>query len=154
MAHGRQKIALEAIHLEKSQVGLGELVDFLVEVVVHLAQRLLHGDQVVKHPVEGVRKLLEFVAGFDLAANREPAGGDGVGDVAKVLDRLDDHVADDDVRREHRHDRRDQRGRDQHGPVHVDRLDRLLHRQSDHDGAGQVALLGRDPVLAVGRRPA
>ena len=151
VAHGRQEVALEAIHLEESQVGLGQLVDLLVQVVVHLAQRLLHGNQVVKHAVERVRKLLEFVAGLDLAANREPARGDRVGNVAKVLDRLDDHVPDDDVRREHRDDRRDQCRRDQHGAVHVDRLDRLLHRQSDDDGPGQVADLRLGP--SARRRP-
>ena len=35
-----------------------------------VAQLLLHGDQVVEHPVEGVRELLELVAGLDLAADR------------------------------------------------------------------------------------
>ena len=117
VAHGRQEVALQAVHLEEGQVGLGQLVDLAVEVVVDLAQLLLHGDQVMKHAVEGMRELFELVAGLDLAADVEPAGGDGVGDVAQVLDRLDDHVADDRVRRKHRHDRRDQRGGDQHGAV-------------------------------------
>ena len=40
-------------------------------------------------------ELLELVAGLDLAADGQLAGGDRVGDVAEVLDRLDDHVADD-----------------------------------------------------------
>ena len=31
-----------------------------------VAQLLLHGDEVVEHPVEGVRQLLELVAGLDL----------------------------------------------------------------------------------------
>ena len=70
VAHGRQEVALEPVHLEEGQVGLGQLVDLAVEVVVDLAQLLLHGDQVVEHPVEGVRELLELVAGLDLAADR------------------------------------------------------------------------------------
>ena len=153
VAHRRQEVALEPVHLEERHVGLRQLVDLAVEVVVDLAELLLHGDQVVEHPVEGVRELLELVAGLDLAADVQPAGGDRVGDVAEVLDRLDDHVPDDHQRRDHRQDRRDHRGGDQHGPIAVDRLVRLLHRQVDDHGAGQVARLGLDPVLAVGRGP-
>ena len=73
VAHRGQEVALEPVHLEEGHVGLGQLVDLAVEVVVHLAQLLLHGDQVVEHPVEGVRELLELVAGLDLAADVELA---------------------------------------------------------------------------------
>ena len=109
-----RKSLFEPVHLEEGHVRLGQLVDLAVEVAVDLAQLLLHGDQVMKHPVERVRKLFELVAGLDLAADVQAAGGDRVGDVAEVLDRLDDHVADDRVRRKHRQDRRDQGGGDQH----------------------------------------
>jgi hypothetical protein len=152
VAHGRQEVALEPVHLEEGHVGLRQLVDLAIQVVVHVAELLLHGHQVVEHPVEGVRELLELVAGLDLAADREPAGGDRVGDIAEVLDRLDDHVADDHVRRDHRQHRGDQREGDQHGAITVDRLGGLLHRQADHDGSGQVVGLGVHPVLAVGRQ--
>ncbi len=70
VAHRRQEVALEPVHLEEGHVGLRQLVDLAVEVVVDLAQLLLHGDQVVEHAVEGVRELLELVAGLDLAADR------------------------------------------------------------------------------------
>ena len=153
VAHRRQEVALEPVHLEEREVGLRQLIDLAVQVVVHLSEFLLHGDEVVDHPIECVGKLLEFVAGLDLAANRQSARRDRVGDVAEVLDRLDDHVADDHGRREHRQDRRDHRGGDQDGPVAVDRLVGLLHGEVDDHGAGQVAGFGLDPKLAVGAGP-
>ena len=73
VAHRRQEVALEPVHLEQGHVGLRQLVDLAVEVVVDLAELLLHGDEVMEHPVERVRELLELVAGLDLAADREPA---------------------------------------------------------------------------------
>ena len=146
MAHGGQEVALQPVHLEQGEVRLRQLVDLAVEVAVDLAQLLLHGDQVVEHPVEGVRELLELVTGLDLAADVELARGDRVGDVAEVLDRLDDHVADDHVRGDHRQDRRQQGRGDQERTVAVDRPGRLFHRQVDHDRAGQVARLRHDPL--------
>ncbi len=147
MAHGGEEVALEPVHLEQGEVGLGELVDLLVEVRIDLAELLLHGDKVVEHAVEGVRQLLELITGVDLAADVELAGGDGVGDVAQVLDGLDDDVSDDDVRGDHRQDGGDKRGRDQNGPVAVDVLVRLVHREPDGDGGGQVVGAGHH-VLA------
>ena len=56
------------------------------------------------------RQVLELVAGLDLAADVQLAGGDGVGDLLEVLDRLDDDVADDEVAAAH-----DEQGGDQGG---------------------------------------
>ncbi len=78
VAHRGQEVALDPVHLIEGHVGLGKLVDLQVEVTIHVAKLLLHGDEVVEHPVEGVGKLLELVAGLDAGPNVEPAGGDGV----------------------------------------------------------------------------
>ena len=63
-----------------------------------LPQLLLRRDQVAEHAVEGVGQVLELVAGLDLGPHVELAAADVVAHVAQVLERLDDHVADDDVR--------------------------------------------------------
>ncbi len=151
MAHRREEIALQAVHFEEGKVGLCQLVDLAIEVAVDGAQLLLHGDQVVKHAIERVRKLFKLVARLDLAADIQPPGGNGVGNVAQMLDRLHDHVTHDRIRRKHRDDRRDQGRRDQHGAVLVDGIRGVFHGQRDHHRAGQVADLGKHPLLAVGR---
>jgi len=120
MAHGRQEVALEAVHLEKGHVRLRELVDLAVEVGVDVAELVLHGDEIVEHPLNACESFLELVAGLDLAANVELTRGDRVGDVAEVLDGFDDHIPDDDVRGDHRQDRGHQGRRDQDRPVAVD----------------------------------
>ena len=79
VAHGGQEVALEAVGLVQGQVGLGQLVHLAVEVGVHLAQAVLHADEVAQHAVEGVAEVLELVAGLDLAADVQLAGADGVG---------------------------------------------------------------------------
>ena len=64
VAHRGEEIALQAVHLKQGHIGLGQLVDLAVEVAIDLTQLLLHRDQIVQHAVEGMRKLLEFVARF------------------------------------------------------------------------------------------
>ena len=85
MAHRGQEVALEPVHLEQGEVRLRQLVDLAVEVVVDGSEFLLHGHEVVEHPVEGVRQLLELVAGLDLGADGQLAGGDGVETSRKCL---------------------------------------------------------------------
>ena len=59
-------------------------------------------DQVAQHAVEGHGQLLELVAGVDVGPQRDVAAADRVAHVAEVPQRLDDHVADDDVGGDHR----------------------------------------------------
>ena len=54
-------------------------------------------DQVPQHAVERRGQLLELVAGVDLGPLLDVAAADRVAHVAQVLERLDDHVAHDDV---------------------------------------------------------
>ena len=102
MAHGGQEVALHGVHLVKPHVGLGQLVYLAVQGGVDLAEFLLGGDEVAQHAVEGDGQLLELVAGVDLRPQGDVAAADRVADVAKVPQRLDDHVADDDVGGDHR----------------------------------------------------
>ena len=85
--------------------------------VFTLRQLVLHADQVAQHAVEGVAEVLELVAGLDLAADVQLAGGDGVADLLEVLDRLDDDVADDEVAAGHDEQRGDEGGGDEQGAV-------------------------------------
>ncbi len=141
VAHGGQEIALESVGFVQRQVGLGQLVDLAVEVGVDLAQAVLHVDEVAQHAVEGVAEVLELVAGLDLAADVQFAGGDGVADLLEVLDRLDDHVAHDEVTAGHDEQGRHQGGGDQHRAVDVDAVhdgvDGLL-RHLDLDQGDEV----------------
>ena len=42
VAHRGQEVALQPVHFVEPHVGLGQLVDLVVEVGVHLPQLLLH----------------------------------------------------------------------------------------------------------------
>ena len=141
VAHGGQEVALEAVGLEQGQVGLGQLVDLAVEVGVDLAQAVLHVHEVAQHAVEGVAEVLELVAGLDLAADVQFAGGDGVADFLEVLDRLDDHVSHNEVTAGHDEQGRHQGGGDEHRPVDMDAVhdgvDGLL-RHLDLDQGDEV----------------
>ena len=73
------------------------------------------------------------------------AGGDGVADLLEVLDRLDDHVADDEIAAAHDQQGGDQGRGDEHRPVPVDAV---------LDGVGGHADLddGHEVVFSAGRR--
>ena len=93
MTHGREEIALEPVRFVQGHVGLRQLIDLEVEIGIHFAQTVLHADQIAQHAVEGVTEILEFVAGLDLAAHIELAGGYGVADLFEVFDRFDNDIA-------------------------------------------------------------
>ena len=78
MAHGGQEVALDLVEFVKCQVGLGQFVDLLIQVTIHISQFLLHGHQVMQHPVERVREFFKLVTGVNLAANIQLAGRNGV----------------------------------------------------------------------------
>ena len=59
----------------------------------------------------------ELVAGVDLGPQGRVAAADLVADVAQVAQRLDDHVAHDDVRGEHRQKDGDDGRGDEDGPI-------------------------------------
>ena len=67
------------------------------------------------------------------------AAADLVAHVAQVLERLDDHVAHDDVRGDHRQEDGDDGRGQQDGPVHVQVLLRRPVGNADLDDADQVA---------------
>ena len=69
MAYSGQKVAFDAVEFMERKVGLSQFIHLAVEVAVDLPKGLLHGHQVMEHPVEGVRKLFEFVAGLNLTSD-------------------------------------------------------------------------------------
>ena len=110
VAHRRQEVALHPIHLVEVEIGAGELVHLAVEALIDLLELLLSVDEAAEHAIEGDAELLELVGGVNLGPGLDVAAADLVADIAEMLERLDDHVADDEVGgehgEEHRHDRR------------------------------------------------
>ncbi len=143
VAHRGQEVALHGVHLVQPHVGLGQFVDLAVQGRVDLAEFLLGGDQVAQHAVEGDGQLLEFVAGVDVRPQGDVAAADRVADVAEVPQRLDDHVADDDVGSDHRQEDGDDGGGDENGRVLV---------EFPLDGAGGNGQLGDVHHVALRER--
>ena len=81
MAHRGQKIPLEPVHLVEVEVGLGQLVDLVVEHGVGLEQLFLGIDQPAEHAIEGETKFLELVGGVDVGPGVDVAPADLVADV-------------------------------------------------------------------------
>ena len=119
VAHGGEEIALEHVQFVEPHVHLGQLVDLAVQVGVDLPQFFLDGGQVAQHAVEGHGQFLEFVAGMDIGPLRDVAAADRVAHVAQMAQRLDDDVAHDQVRGDHRQHHGDDGGGQQHGPIQV-----------------------------------
>ena len=71
VAHGGQKVALQAVHFVEPHVGLGQFVDLDVQIVVDVLQLFLAGGQLAQHAVEGRGQLLEFVAGVNVGPQAE-----------------------------------------------------------------------------------
>ena len=113
VAHRREELVLEIVHLVQSQVDLSQFIDLRLKTAVQFLQVFLHSRQITKHPIEGVAEFLELVPGADVGPLIEIAACDGVADLLQVQDRFDDHVADDRVRGEHRQKGGDDRGRQQ-----------------------------------------
>jgi len=82
--------------------------------------------------------------------NRQLARGDGIGDVAQVLHRLDDHVAHDDERGDHRQDRVTMAVQIRMARLWMIALLVSVMGRSTTTGAGQVARLGEDGLAVVG----
>ena len=71
-----EELVLEAVGLVEGDVAFGQLADLGVEDLVGLPQLLGVVGQVDEHGVEGLGELLELVAGDDVGADVEVAGGD------------------------------------------------------------------------------
>ena len=83
VAHGGQKIALEAVHLVEPHVGLGQLVEPVVQLVVDVAQLALLAQKLPQHAVERRGQLFELVARANLGPLLDVALAHGVGHVAQ-----------------------------------------------------------------------
>ena len=98
VAHGRQEVALEPV---RSRTGPCSARASSSTLRSRSALSLCCGPasliRLRSMRLKAWRQVLELVAGLDLAADVQLAGGDGVGDFLEVLDRLDDDVADDEV---------------------------------------------------------
>ena len=138
VAHRRQELVLEIVHLVEFQVDLGQLVDLAVEVDVDVLEFVLDGDQVPQHAVERVAEFLELVAGADFGSEFEVALCDGVADFLEVHHRLGDHVADDQVDGQDRQHDLDQFGGDHEGEDSVNRRAGAFQRHADLDHSDQV----------------
>ncbi len=103
-----------------------------------------------KHLVERLGQVLELVAGLDLGTCLDVATRHVVAHVAQVLERLDDHVTNDDVRRQHRQKHRHDRRRNQDGAVLVNRDTRGRVGHGDLHHAQEIAHLKH----AISRAPA
>ena len=104
------------------KIGLRQFIDLLVEIAVGLPEILLGVDEAAEHAVEGDPELFKLVGCVDLGAGLHVAPPHLVGHVAKVLERLDDHIADDRIRGEHGQKHRHDGGGGQNRPVPIDRL--------------------------------
>jgi hypothetical protein len=139
VAHRGQEVALNAVHVIELHVGLGKLVHLAVQIGVHIAEFLLDGYQVVEHAVEGDGQGLELVARVNLRPKRDVAVADRVAHLAQVGKRLDNHVADDCVGRQHCQRDGNEGRRDQKRAVIVQRDLRRFVRNHDLDDRHHVA---------------
>jgi len=119
MADRRQETVLQPIALVKGQVSLGQLVDLGIQLQVRTLQLVLHGNQGPQHAVESMAQVLEFIPGLDLAAHIQLPRGDRVTDLLEVLDRLDDHIPDNEIGTGHDQQGGCQCGADEDGPIKV-----------------------------------
>ena len=81
------------------------------------AKLVLLPEELPQHTVERGAHFFEFVARVDDGPLLDVAAANGVADVAKVGQRLDDDVADDDIQRRHRQEHRDDGQRDEQRAV-------------------------------------
>ena len=152
VAHVRQEIALEPIHLIEPHVELSELIDLGVQVVVDLAEFDLRVGQVPQHAVEGRGKFFELVVRVDFRAKLGLAAANVVAHVAQMLERSDNDVANDHVQRDHGREHGQNGDRDQDGPRAVDRILRFLVGH-DHLHHMQRLARHRGSALGGGNRP-
>ena len=154
MAHRGQEVPLEPVHLVEVEVGLGQLVDLVVEHGVGLEQLFLRIDQPAEHAIEGETKFLELVGGVDVGPGVDVAPADLVADVPQMVERLHDHVPHDRVGHEHRQEDGDDGGRQQDGAVPVDRLPRgsIGHHHLHHRHQVFLGLAGVAGLVEAGRR--
>ena len=134
MAHRRQEVALEPVHLVEIEIGPGEFIDFIIEAAVGLAQIFLGIDQPAQHPVEGHPQFLEFIGSVDLGPRLHIPAPHLVAHIAQMLQRLDDHVAHDRIGGQPGQEGRHDGGGHQDRPIPVDCLLRRLvgHHHLNH----------------------
>ena len=140
VAHRRQEVVFELVHLVQPQVHLGQLVDFAVEIGVHGAQFVLHSHQVPQHAVERMAQFLEFIARANVGPQFEISAGDLVADVLEVQDRLHDHVTHDRVGGQNGQRRRSDAGCQEDGIVFGEVFSRRIEGDVDLHDPHQLAL--------------
>ena len=149
VAHVGQEIVFQAIHLVEPHVQLRQLIHFAVQVLVHAPQFRLRVGQVPQHAVERLGQILELVVRVDLRPHLHLAAAHVVAHVPQVLERLDDHVAHDQVQGDHGHEDGEDGHGDQDGARVADRLGRAgigqnhLHGQQGRFLRVRFAQLGR-----------
>ena len=143
VAHGCQEVALEPIHLVEVHIGLGQLVDLGIEITVDLEQLVLRVNEPSQHAIEGCAEILKLIAGVNLGAGSHVAFANLVTDFPQMLQRLDDHIADNRVGREHRQEDGDDSRRQQNCPIPVDGVLRCGVR--DHHSHHGHELVLRQP---------
>ena len=151
MAHVRQEVALQPVHFVQLHVQLGELIDFGVQVRVHVPQLVLGVGQVPQHAVKGGGQFFKLVAGRDLGPQFRVAAADFLAHVAQMLQRLDHHVANDDVQEHHRQEhRQDADGGQQRAALLDRRLGFLVGNDDLDDAKRKLALVHR--TISDGKR--
>ncbi len=117
VAHGRQKIALQAIHFVQPHVRLRQFIHLLVQLGVGMLQLVLRAHQMPHHFVERHGHIFEFVGRVNFGPRFHVAARNFLARIAQMLQRFDDHIPHNYIAGDHRQKNGDDRCGQKDGAV-------------------------------------